>query len=146
MRINTNFRSGFKGKNMSENLKQSRFKRLTNRYRLVVMNDHSYEEVVTFKITRLGVYIAACFVFVVLVGLTTALISFTPLKYYIPGYGSQSERRELTRLKLRTDSLEKQIQYREAYWENVKNVLSGKAELVLDTAVISIPDLEETLE
>ncbi|MEY3060113.1 MAG: hypothetical protein RL000_1465 [Bacteroidota bacterium] len=136
----------FKGKSMSEALKQSRFKRLTNRYRLVVMNDHSYEEVVTFKITRLGVYIAACFVFVVLVGLTTALISFTPLKYYIPGYGSQSERRELTRLKLRTDSLEKQIQYREAYWENVKNVLSGKAELVLDTAVISIPDLEETLE
>jgi hypothetical protein len=131
---------------MSESLKQSRLKRLTNRYRLVVMNDHSYEEVVTFKITRLGVYIAACFVFVVLVGLTTALISFTPLKYYIPGYGSQSERRELTRLKLRTDSLEKQIQYREAYWENVKNVLSGKAELVLDTAVISIPDLEETLE
>jgi hypothetical protein len=131
---------------MNETLKQSRFKRLTNRYRLVVMNDHSYEEVVTFKITRLGVYIAACFVFVVLVGLTTALISFTPLKYYIPGYGSQSERRELTRLKLRTDSLEKQIQYREAYWENVKNVLSGKAELVLDTAVISIPDLEETLE
>ena len=131
---------------MSESLKQSRFKRLTNRYRLVVMNDHSYEEVVTFKITRLGVYIAACFVFVVLVGLTTALISFTPLKYYLPGYGSQSERRELTRLKLRTDSLEKQIQYREAYWENVKKVLSGKAELVLDTAVISIPDLEETLE
>lgn len=131
---------------MAENIQQSRFKRLTNRYRLVVMNDHSYEEVVTFKITRLGVYIAACFIFVVLVGLTTALISFTPLKYYIPGYGSQSERRELTRLKLRTDSLEKQIQYREAYWENVKNVLSGKAELVLDTAVISIPDLEETLE
>ena len=131
---------------MNETLKQSRFKRLTNRYRLVVMNDHSYEEVVTFKITRLGVYIAACFVFVLLVGLTTALISFTPLKYYVPGYGSQSERRELTRLKLRTDSLEKQIQYREAYWENVKNVLSGKAELVLDTAVISIPDLEETLE
>lgn len=131
---------------MADNIQQSRFKRLTNRYRLVVMNDHSYEEVVTFKITRLGVYIAACFVFVVLVGLTTALISFTPLKYYIPGYGSQSERRELTRLKLRTDSLEKQIQYREAYWENVKNVLSGKAELVLDTAVISIPDLEETLE
>jgi hypothetical protein len=131
---------------MSESIKQSRFKRLTNRYRLVVMNDHSYEEVVTFKITRLGVYIASCFVFVLLVGLTTALISFTPLKYYIPGYGSLSERRELTKLKFLTDSLEKQIQYREAYWENVKNVLSGKAELVLDTAVISIPDLEQTLE
>ena len=122
---------------------QSRFKRLTNRYRLLVMNDHTYEEVVTFKLTRLSVYIASCFVFVMLVALTTALISFTPLKYYIPGYGSQSERRELTKLKLRADKLEKQMLYREAYWENVRNVLSGKAELILDTAVIAIPELEE---
>ena len=122
---------------------QSRFKRLTNKYRLVVMNDHTYEEVVTFKLTRLSVYIVSCFVFVMLVVLTTALISFTPLKYYIPGYGSQSERRALTKLKLRADSLEKQMLYREAYWGNVRTVISGKAELMLDTAVIAIPELEE---
>lgn len=131
---------------MAEDFKQSRFKRLTNRYRLVVMNDHSYEEVVTFKITRLGVYIVSCFIFVLLVGLTTALISFTPLKFYIPGYGSQSERRELTRLKMRTDSLERQIRYREAYLDNLQKVLSGQSELLLDTAVISIPDLEQSFE
>ena len=119
---------------------------MTNRYRLVIMNDHSYEEVVTFKITRLGVYIVSCFIFVLLVGLTTALISFTPLKYYIPGYGSQSERRELTRLKIRTDSLERQIRYREAYLDNLQKVLSGQSELLLDTAVISIPDLEQSFE
>ncbi|MFN5914220.1 MAG: hypothetical protein ACK43J_07480 [Chitinophagaceae bacterium] len=131
---------------MAEEFKQSRFKRLTNRYRLVVMNDHSYEEVVTFKITRLGVYIVSCFIFVLLVGLTTALISFTPLKFYIPGYGSQSERRELTRLKMRADSLERQIRYREAYLDNLQKVLSGQSELLLDTAVISIPDLEQSFE
>ncbi|MFM7222582.1 MAG: hypothetical protein ACKO03_04040 [Bacteroidota bacterium] len=131
---------------MAEEFKQSRFKRLTNRYRLVIMNDHSYEEVVTFKITRLGVYIVSCFIFVLLVGLTTALISFTPLKFYIPGYGSQSERRELTRLKMRTDSLEKQIRYREAYLDNLQKVLSGESERLLDTAVISIPDLEQSFE
>jgi len=82
---------------MAENeIKQSTFKRLTNRYRLIIMNDHTYEEVVTFKLTRLSVYVLSCFVFVLLVGLTTALISFTPLKFYIPGYGSQAERKELT--------------------------------------------------
>lgn len=124
--------------------KQSRFKRLTNRYRLVVMNDHTYEEVVTFKLTRLSVYVVSCFVFVLLVTLTTALISFTPLKYYIPGYGSQSERRDLTKLKLQADSLEKQIRYKDAYLENIQNILSGKPETALDTAVISIPDLEQT--
>jgi hypothetical protein len=110
------------------------------------MNDHTYEEVVTFKLTRLGVYIVSCFLFVLLVGLTTALIVFTPLKYYIPGYGNQAERRELTRLKLRADELEQMMQHREAYWENVKNVLSGKAELVLDTAIISLPELEESTD
>ena len=109
---------------MAEKMQQSRFKRLTNRYRLVIMNDHTYEELVYFKITRLGVYIVSCFIFVLLVGLTTAMISFTPLKYYIPGYGSIEDRRELVKLKLKTDSLEKEVRQREAYWQNIKNVLS----------------------
>jgi hypothetical protein len=126
--------------------KQSRFKRLTNRYRLVIMNDHTYEEVVTFKLTRLSVYIVSCFLFVMLVGLTTALIAFSPMKYYIPGYGSQSERKELTKLKIRTDSLETQMRYREAYWNNVRDVLAGKSGMSLDTASISIPDMEETTD
>ena len=80
--------------NSEQQVQQSGFKRLTNRYRMVIMNDHTYEEIVTFKLTRLSVYIVSCFVFILLVGLTTALISFTPLKYYIPGYGTQAERRE----------------------------------------------------
>ena len=132
--------------NSEQQVQQSGFKRLTNRYRMAIMNDHTYEEIVTFKLTRLSVYIVSCFVFILLVGLTTALISFTPLKYYIPGYGTQAERRELTRLKSRTDSLERTIRYKEAYWENVKNVLSGKAETILDTALITIPNLEQSPE
>ena len=129
-----------------QNSKQSRFKRLTNRYRLVIMNDHTYEEVVTLKLTRLSVYVVSCFLFVMLVGLTTALIAFSPMKYYIPGYGSQSERKELTKLKIRTDSLEKQMRYREAYWNNVRDVLAGKSGMSLDTASISIPEMEETTD
>ncbi|MFZ9262513.1 MAG: hypothetical protein ACO3AW_05945 [Chitinophagaceae bacterium] len=132
---------------MAENeVKQSTFKRLTNRYRLIVMNDHTYEEIITFKLTRLSVYVLSCLIFVLLVGLTTALISFTPLKFYIPGYGSQTERKELTNLKLKTDSLETYIKNREAYWDNVKNIISGKADLNLDTAIITIPNLEQSPE
>jgi len=63
----------------------STFKRLRNRYRLVVMNDDTYEEVVTFKLSRFSVYVLMSTIFVVLIGLTVALIVFTPLKYYIPG-------------------------------------------------------------
>ncbi len=124
----------------------STLKRLKNHYRLVVMNDDTYEEVVTFKLNRLSVYIALCTIFVVLVGLTVALIVFTPLKYYIPGYGSQAERREMIQLKIRADSLESQVRFREAYWNNVKNVLSGQVPVNLDTTLINVPEGEKSVD
>ncbi|HEX8279410.1 MAG TPA: hypothetical protein VF540_11975, partial [Segetibacter sp.] len=68
---------------------------LRNRYRLVIMNDDTYEEVVTFKLSRLSVYVMLSSIFVILVTLTVASIVFTPLKEYLPGYGSQGARRQL---------------------------------------------------
>jgi hypothetical protein len=121
-------------------------RRLRNRYRLVIMNDDTYEEVATFKLTRLSVYIALSSVFVVLVGLTVALIVFTPLKYYIPGYGDQAERRQMINMKIRADSLEQQIRYKEAYWENVKKVLSGEVPDKIDTSTLDIPNLEKSTD
>jgi hypothetical protein len=122
----------------------STLKRLRNRYRLVVMNDDTYEEVVTFKLSRLSVYIALCTIFVVLVGLTVALIVFTPLKYYIPGYGSQAERREMANLKIRADSLEADLKSKQVYWDNVRNVLAGKLPEKLDTVTLNMPEVEKT--
>lgn len=122
----------------------STLKRLRNRYRLVVMNDDTYEEVVTFKLNRLSVYIALCTIFVVLVGLTVALIVFTPLKYYIPGYGSQAERREMANLKIRADSLEANLRNKQVYWDNIRNVLAGKVPEKLDTVTLNMPEVEKT--
>lgn len=122
---------------------QSTLKRLQNRYRLVVMNADTYEEVVTFKLTRLSVYIALCTIFVVLVGLTVALIVFTPLKYYIPGYGSRTDREKLMQLKIRADSLESSMQDKQVYWESVRDVLNGNTKQRLDTTMLHIPDPEK---
>jgi hypothetical protein len=108
------------------------------------MNDDTYEEVATFKLNRLSVYIALCTIFVVLVGLTVALIVFTPLKYYIPGYGSRAERNEMVNMKIRADSLEQQLKYREAYWENVKQILNGDVPDKRDTVSLQVPNLEKT--
>ena len=114
-------------------------KRLRNRYRLVIMNDDSYEEVVTFRLSRMSVYIAFSTIFVLLVGLTVALIVFTPLKYYIPGYGSASIGREYRQLKYVTDSLEKQVHYQGQYISELKKVLSGDMALTLDTTQLEVP-------
>lgn len=122
----------------------STLKRLRNRYRLVVMNDDTYEEVVTFKLSRLSVYIALSTIFVLLVGLTVALIVFTPLKYYIPGYDDLKVGREYRQMKYRVDSLEKQVGYQATYIENIKKVLNGDVTVPLDTNRIEIPKIELT--
>ena len=117
----------------------STLKRMRNRYRLVVMNDDTYEEVVTFKLSRLSVYIGLSTIFVVLIGLTVALIIFTPLKYYIPGYDDLKVGREYRRMKYRVDSLETQVNYQSIYIDNIKKVLNGGEATVLDTTKLQVP-------
>ena len=117
----------------------STFKRLRNRYRLVVMNDDTYEEVVTFKLCRFSVYVLMSTIFVVLIGLTVALIVFTPLKYYIPGYDDLKIGRDYRELKYRTDSLEQQVNYQARYIDGLKKVLKGDVSVKLDTTKINLP-------
>lgn len=122
----------------------STLQRLRNRYRLVIMNDDTYEEVVTFKLSRLSVYIGLSTIFVLLVGLTVALIVFTPLKYYIPGYDDLKIGREYKQMKYRVDSLEKQVIYQAQYINGIKKVLNGDASIKLDTTAIQVPKEEIT--
>ncbi len=120
----------------------STLQRLQNRYRLVVMNDDTYEEVVTFKLSRLSVYVFLSTVFVLLTGLTVALIVFTPLKLYIPGYGDMNNTKELRELKIRTDSLEHEMQYRDQYFQSLKTALEGNSPGKMDTTTLKIPKAE----
>ncbi len=121
----------------------STLKRLQNRYRLVVMNDDTYEEVVTFKLSRLSVYAFLSTIFVLLTGVTVALIVFTPLKLYIPGYGDLNNTKELRELKIRTDSLEQEMRYRDQYFQSLRNVLEGSSSVKMDTTALKIPKAEK---
>jgi len=121
---------------------ETTLERLRNRYRLVVMNDDTFEEVVTFKLSRLSVYVTLSTIFVLLVGLTVALIVFTPLKYYIPGYDDLRIGREYRQMKYKVDSLEKQVVFQANYIDNIKKVLNNDITLSLDTNKISVPKEE----
>ncbi|MEP6712462.1 MAG: hypothetical protein ABJA37_08610 [Ferruginibacter sp.] len=123
----------------------STLKRLRNHYRLVIMNEDTYEEVVKFKLNRLSVYIAFSTLFVLMVGLTSALIIFTPLKYYLPGvgYGNAKQVKEYRNLKIRTDSMEQALQYQHKYFNDLQKVLQGNISK-LDTNKLAIPKIESS--
>ena len=118
----------------------STLKRLRNRYLLVVMNEDTYEEVVKFRLSRLSVYIILSSTFVLLTILTVALIVFTPIKYYLPGvgYGDAAQVKEFKQLKIRTDSMENSIKYKQQYLDDIKKVLEGKISN-LDTNKLVLP-------
>ena len=122
----------------------STLKRLRNRYRMVVMNDDTYEEVVTFKLSRLSVYIMLSTIFVLLVGLTVALIVFTPLKYYIPGANTDFKSvQELKSVKYDADNSAKEIKLLEQYYEGLKKgPLAGDKAVTLDTTKLVVPKQE----
>jgi len=118
----------------------STLKRLRNHYRLVVMNEDTYEEVVKFRLSRLSVYITLSSIFVLLTILTVSLIVFTPIKYYLPGvgYGDARQVREYKQLKIRTDSMENALKFKEQYLNNLKKVLQGDI-TSRDTVKLDLP-------
>lgn len=131
---------------MTEQEKNPPIKRRQNHYRLVIMNEDRFEEVVTFKLSRLRVYMFVSTVLVLVMAFCIALISFSPLKYYIPGYGARENKIEMQQIKIRTDSLEQALLYKQQYLEDLKKVLTGTDLIQKDTVPLKIVQPEISKE
>lgn len=105
---------------------KSFLKKLHDKYRLVLMNDDTFEEKISFRLTRFNVFIFFGALSIFLVVATTYLIAFTPLREYIPGYGDFNTRRILRELTLRADSLEKNLRQKDLYILNFRNIIEGR--------------------
>tara|TARA_R110002073_G_scaffold56835_16_gene144560 strand:- start:7562 stop:8431 length:870 start_codon:yes stop_codon:yes gene_type:complete len=99
--------------------------KLLHKYRLVILNEDTFEERFAIKLTRLNVFVIMSLSAIVLIALTTVLIAFTPLREYIPGYSSTALKKEATNLNFKTDSLQQVINVNEQYLESIKRVLKG---------------------
>lgn len=119
-------------------------KKLLHKYRLLLLNEDTFEERFSLRLNRLNVFILVTFSAILLVSLTTLLIVFTPLKEYIPGYSSSALKKKAVSLTLKTDSLQQFINVNEKYLTSIKQVLSGqvKAAEVNKDSIISAVKLE----
>src|SRR5438105_15850273 len=80
--------------------------RLRQKYRLVILNDSSFEEKFSLRLSPGGILIMVGAVTIIMSFLVISLIAFTPIREYIPGYGDFSNQKELVRLSVKADSLE----------------------------------------
>ena len=99
--------------------------KLLHKYRLVVLNEDTFEERFAIKLNRLNVFVLTALSSIFLVVFTTLLIAYTPLKEYIPVYSSTSLKNKATVLTYKADSLQKQILINERYYASIKKVLTG---------------------
>jgi len=100
-------------------------KKLLNKYRLVILNEDTFEERFAIKLNRLNVFVSMALSSILLVALTTLLIAFTPLREYIPGYSSTTLKKKATELSYKADSLQKVLTMNERYFASIKKVLTG---------------------
>lgn len=111
------------------------YQKLRDKYRLVILNEDTFEEKLSFRLSRLNVFIVLGMMAIILIFLTTYLIAFTPLKEYIPGYNDTNVQEELYELQLRADSLEKAFHSKDLFITNMKKVLMGEVDYADENAV-----------
>ena len=89
-----------------ESKNEKRVQRWRNKFRFVILNEDTFEEIITLKLSQLNIFVFSVIAIVSTIALTTTVIAFTSLKELIPGYASSKLRREAIELALTSDSLQ----------------------------------------
>jgi len=111
---------------MAKQKEKGKFKeKWLHRYRMVVLNDDTFEERFSLNLTRLNVFVVTVISAIILISLTTVLIAFTPLREFIPGYASTKLTKDVFVLEKKTDSLITAIELKQQKYDRISMVLTG---------------------
>ncbi len=103
---------------------KSFWKRIKFKYKLLFVNEATLEEVWSFRLSQLSVFIYICLFALILITLTSTIIILTPIRNYLPGLDIEL-RKEILQNALKVDSLEKELAEQSFYLENISTILSG---------------------
>ncbi|MDP4731728.1 MAG: M23 family metallopeptidase [Flavobacteriales bacterium] len=110
-------------------------KKLKKPFRLIVLNENSFEERFSYSLTPMNVIVMIGGFLVVFSLLFYSLIAFTPLRtVLIPDFTSYESRADARKARLMADSLNSVLKSQEHYFNDLKIILSG------GNPVSSIPD------
>ena len=98
------------------------------KYRVVIMNEASLEEVKTFRLNRLNVFVYSGLFAILMITLTILVIIYSPLRQYILGFSEADQRKQIVDLTFHTDSLQQRIMSNDAYFLSLQKVLTGDIE------------------
>ncbi len=112
-------------KSSKERKSKKWYHKLRDKYRLVILNDESYEERLSFRLSKLNVFVFLGTLAIILIMLTIIIIAFTPLREFIPGYMDTSIPKRVYSLEQKADSLEEVVRQKGIYIQTIKNIFEG---------------------
>ena len=96
------------------------------KYKLTIVNESTLEEVVGLHVSKLNglsVLLAVCVVLFVIVAL---IVSFTPLRNYLPGYMNSEVRKQIVDNALLADSLHRLLDRQNLYIMNIQDIIRAR--------------------
>ena len=100
-------------------------KKLNRKYDFQMSHDETGRSMVKFRLNLLNLILVTIGIALLLIVITTFIIAFTPLREYIPGYSDTNLNREVYQLNLRADSIERELQKKDIYFDNLKKIVEG---------------------
>jgi murein DD-endopeptidase MepM/ murein hydrolase activator NlpD len=100
--------------------------KLKFKYKLVFLDEQTYEEVFMLRLSKLNVFTYFGSGAMLIIMLVTLLIAFTPLREYIPAYPTGKERRLIVKNAQRVDSLVIELERRDRRLADIRTIISGE--------------------
>jgi murein DD-endopeptidase MepM/ murein hydrolase activator NlpD len=119
---------------MSKGGRKKFLHKFKHKYRFVILREDSLEEKASFKLSRLNVLMIVSMLAILLSALVFFLIAYTPLKIYVPGYTDYSMRKDIIEVSVKADSLEHELELKEKYLQNIRNILQGDVQQYAKTS------------
>ncbi|MFV0365815.1 MAG: M23 family metallopeptidase [Mangrovibacterium sp.] len=123
-------------------------RKLSNRYRLMIYDDNTFQAVWSMRMTRVKVLQWVLLAIIPLIGITTFLIFFTPIRQLVPGYPEAGMRKNLIQNAALVDSLRYELELQKNFLESIQAIIHGdvpeeKAMLDIDSTLLVGNELSE---
>jgi murein DD-endopeptidase MepM/ murein hydrolase activator NlpD len=99
--------------------------RLREKYKLVILNDDTFEEKASFNASLWHLIIGTTAFAIILIFLTITTIKFTPLSEYLTGINDLGSKKNIIDTYSKIDSLEQLSKANDIYLKNLKNIIDG---------------------
>ena len=107
---------------MAENQGKKRYR---DPYKLVLLKEETLEEVSSYRLTPINVYILISSLLFVTSLIVLAIVFFTPVRKLVPGYADVTQNREYMKLYTSVRDLENQVEEQALYLESFRKIAIG---------------------